>query len=144
MKKNWVKLAASSLLLLSSLVLMAGCASSAPVVEQQQVTDLSAQEAYTLIQERMDDASFLILDVRTPAEYEEGHLAGAVNYNVRDEAFRENLEMLDRDDSYLVYCRTGGRSQVAVDTMVELEFQRVYHMTGGITEWSDQSLPVVK
>src|SRR5665811_718827 len=99
MKRRWGKAAVSSLLLTFGLLLAVGCA-AAPVVEQQQVTDFSASEAHALIQQNGDNPDFVILDVRRPDEYAEGHIEGAVNLNYQDESFRDNLGDLDLDDTY--------------------------------------------
>lgn len=144
MKKWWVVALIFSLLIAGT-VLTGGCASVNPVAESQTiVVDVSAGEAHTLIQENQGDASFVILDVRTPEEYDEGHIEGAVNLNFYDDDYREQLENLDRDDTYLLFCRSGNRSGQTLDIMEELEFMTIYHMTGGMNEWNGEGLPVVR
>ncbi|MEI4271184.1 rhodanese-like domain-containing protein [Klenkia sp. LSe6-5] len=66
-----------------------------------------------------------VVDVRTPEEYAEGHLAGAVNVDVSAEDFAARISELDPAGTYVVYCRSGARSAAAADRMVELGFTDV-------------------
>ncbi len=84
-----------------------------------------------------------ILDVRTPAEFAEGHLPGAVNMNVEDPAFPQQVAALDPAGSYAVYCRSGNRSAVAVDYLLGQGFDSSYHLGGGIQEWEGAGGEVV-
>lgn len=143
-------------LVLTCITLLTGCSStetntepktaaiSATAIQTTIVTNVSAQEAYTLIQEKSDDPNFKILDVRTPDEYTSGHVEGAVNIDYNSDDFKEKLATLDRSGEYLVYCRSGNRSSGAVKVMEELEFTMIYHMTGGIIEWSAEALPFAR
>jgi rhodanese-related sulfurtransferase len=82
------------------------------------------------------------LDVRTPGEFAEGHIKGAVNLDVQSPTFEKGLRKLDRKRSYLVYCRTGNRSRRATLAMEELGFRSIFHMTEGIVKWKQQNLPL--
>ncbi len=104
---------------------------------------ISPQEAYELIQSHQDDPDFMIIDVRTPGEYEEGHMEDAVNINYYSDTFRDQLDQLDKDKIYLIYCRSGSRSGAAFEIMKELEFMEVYNLQGGITQWINEGFPVV-
>jgi rhodanese-related sulfurtransferase len=108
------------------------------------VKEVASQEAFKLIQGNQGKPDFIILDVRTPEEFAEGHIAGALNISTRQLTFNEEIKKLNRNYTYLVYCRTGSRSIEAVNTMGELGFKRIYHMVNGITEWTAAGLPVVK
>jgi rhodanese-related sulfurtransferase len=109
-----------------------------------QVPNITSQQAFNLIQENQKKSDFVILDVRTAAEFTEGHIANSVNIDVNLPAFRENVNKLKKSDTYLVYCRTGNRSQTALRIMVESGFTRLYHLEKGITEWTGAGLPVVR
>ena len=87
---------------------------------------------------------FVILDVRTPAEYGDGRIAGAYMIDYRSPGFKEDVGKLDRGRTYLVYCRVGNRSGSAVKLMNEMAFRRIYHLEGGITRWKDEGLPTAK
>lgn len=100
-----------------------------------QATDVSVEQARKLIRERDGKAGFVVLDVRTPAEFAGGHLPGAVNLDIQARDFLTRLEGLDRGKSYLVYCRSGNRSAKAVQAMEQMEFPRVHHMREGMIGW---------
>ncbi len=84
----------------------------------------------------------MIIDVRTPDEYEASHIADAVNIDLSSRAFLETIEKFDRTGTYLVCCRRGGRAARAVRMMRELGFTTVYNLSGGIDNWKIQGLPV--
>ena len=65
-------------------------------------------------------ADTMLIDVRTPAEFDEGHLDGAVNVPVEHASFMAQIALLDPDVQYLVYCRSGRRADVAIDAMATL------------------------
>jgi rhodanese-related sulfurtransferase len=121
----------------------AGETSSSPPA-QSIIKDVSPVQASALIQKNQGNAGFVILDVRTPQEYADGHLSGAINVDYSASDFRDAINHLDKSKTYLVYCRTGVRSAAASQIMAELGFKDIYNMTGGITDWQAQGLPVVK
>jgi len=106
------------------------------------VTNVTVGKAQKLIKERAGSAEFVILDVRTPGEFAEEHIAGAVNLDVQSPGFEKGLRALDRKRSYLVYCRTGNRSRRATLAMDALGFRSIFHMTEGIVKWKQQNLPL--
>jgi len=108
------------------------------------VTNLTVGKAQKLITERAGKADFVILDVRTPDEFAEGHIDGAVNLDVQSPDFEKGLRKLDRTKSYLVYCRTGNRSRRATLTMDALGFRSIFHMTEGIVKWKQQTRPLTR
>jgi len=107
---------------------------------------ITAEEAHQLIQSHAGDDGFVILDVRTPAEFNAGHLsangARVLNIDVSSPGFTERLGQLDREDRYLVYCRTGNRSQAAVERMEDMGFGWIYHMDRGVVAWQAAGLPL--
>ena len=106
------------------------------------VTDVTVRRAQKLIKEHAGKTDFVILDVRTPGEFAEGHLDGAVNLDVQSPTFEKRLRALDRTRSYLVYCRTGNRSRRATIAMQARGFRSIFHMTEGIVKWKQQDLPL--
>lgn len=76
-----------------------------------------------------------ILDVRTPAEYSESYIQGAVNIDFLDSSFKDRVEKLSRDTEYLIYCRSGNRSAKAIDMMKALGFSRLKNL-GSLQEAS--------
>ena len=78
-----------------------------------------------------------LIDVRTPEEFEEGHIDGSVVFDVKADNFAERIDSLDKNETYLIYCRSGSRSQRAIDKMTELGFMDLYMLNGGYLDWSE-------
>lgn len=76
-----------------------------------------------------------IIDVRTPEEFEAGHLPGAINIDYYDPAFSQKLAQLDPRGEYAIYCRSGNRSSDTLGIMRELGFHDVRDLSGGIRSW---------
>ena len=131
-----------SALLAIGLVVAGGCAGTeAPA---QIIEDTTPQEAFTLMQENQNNPDFVIIDVRTPNEFAEGHIANAVNIDYYSETFRDDVNKLDKDKTYLIYCQSGNRSGSALSIMGELNFSEVNNMSGGISQWKAEGLPTVQ
>ena len=81
------------------------------------------------------DPTIVILDVRTPQEFAEGHLANAINIDFQSGNFEEEISKLDKSKTYAVYCRSGNRSGQAVKVMSETGFTNIYDMDGGVIDW---------
>ncbi len=87
--------------------------------------------------------SVQLVDVRTPQEYAEGHIDGALNINVQSDDFKELAQIeLSKDSTVLVYCRSGRRSLDAAEILTSLGYN-VVNLKGGIIEWKEDGLPVV-
>lgn len=92
----------------------------------------------------VDAHTAVIIDVRRPDEFADSHLGGAVNIDVEDAAFADKIKSLDKDKSYLVYCRSGRRRLNAANQMASAGFKEVVNLEGGITGWIDNGYPVTK
>jgi len=112
--------------------------------QDQNITALSPKEASKLIETRTGDSDFIILDIRTPGEYQSGHLKDAAMIDYYSKSFVDEIGRLDRKKSYLVYCRSGNRSARSMDLFKKLEFQKIYHLSSGINGWKSEGLPLVK
>ena len=78
----------------------------------------------------------VVLDVRTPEEYDEGFIANAINLNIYDsQFFIDEINKLNKKDFIHVYCRSGSRSFQACEIMKQFGFENVYNLEGGIIEW---------
>ena len=105
---------------------------------------LSPAEAQETIGNRAGDPGFVLLDVRTPEEYREERIKGAVLVDYLSPSFRSEVAKLARGKSYLVYCSTGHRSNGAVNVMRDLGFTDVTDLAGGITKWKEAGLPTAR
>ncbi|MFC1862257.1 rhodanese-like domain-containing protein [Chloroflexota bacterium] len=140
MRLKNLMLLALSVSMVIGVVFMGGCAPT----QTQMIEDVSAQEAFALIQNNSNDPDFIIVDVRTPQEFAEGHVEKANNLDFNSETFRDDVNRLDKDKTYLIYCHSGNRSRNALNVMRELDFTKIYHMAGGIIEWTQEGLPTMK
>jgi len=94
--------------------------------QNQIIKNISPEEAYKLILENKDNPDFVIIDVRTPEEFSDEHLKKAINLNYYSDTFQKDLHKLDKNKTYLIYCRTGGRSGNTLNIMQELDFRVIY------------------
>lgn len=119
---------------MAAAVSLAGCAgnSGGPAGEStaQAYHKIDAAEA----KEMMDGEIMTVVDVRTPEEYAEGHVPGAINIPNEDIGDEEPELLPDKDAVVLVYCRSGRRSKEAADKLVEMDYRNVYDF-GGIMDW---------
>lgn len=122
--------------LVASAITIAGCSSSTSEMIET-VSPAAAAEAIDA------NAEAIVLDIRTPDEFEQGIIEGAVNIDFYEPDFAEQLEGLDRNADYVVYCRSGNRSGQAMPTFKELGFTSVIEIDGGIANWYQEGLPVL-
>ena len=104
---------------------------------------LTAAEARELMDAHARDPHFVVLDVRTPEEFEGGHLTNALNIDIKAADFAERVGKLDRSDLFLVYCRGGVRSFRAMGILKSKGFRRVHDLVGGILKWQEANLPLI-
>jgi rhodanese-related sulfurtransferase len=147
-------LAASAALLVTATIGLAGCSSDSAA----DATGASSQGPGATVTvpdspERVDAVRFAevvsapgaqIIDVRTPEEFAEGHLEGAVNMNVQGADFAAQISSLDPAGLYAVYCRSGNRSQAAVAAMADGGLSGIFELETGIVGWQEAGLPVVQ
>lgn len=112
--------------------------------QTQIIENITPEETYILIQGNEDNLNFVILDVRTPEEFLGEHIENAVNLDYYSDTFRNDLDKLDKNKTYLIYCRSGSRSEKALNIMKELDFKEVYNMSGGIIKWKSEGLTTTK
>jgi len=92
-------------------------------------------EAYEAKLDALEDVQ--LLDVRTPREYEGGHIEGAVNINYFDDDFLQQTEQrFEKNQPVLLYCRSGNRSAKATEKMKAAGFKEIYDLEGGYKKWS--------
>jgi phage shock protein E len=120
---------------------LAGCSDSTEVSVSSGPTASSAPDAGSSL-EPADFAAALkrpgttLLDVRTPAEFADGHLEGAVNIDVESADFPAQAAQLDPGATYAVYCHSGNRSKTAMNFLAGQGFTSMFDLAGGITAWT--------
>ena len=95
------------------------------------VVSITAEEAKAKLD---SDDSVILVDVRTPEEYREGHIPGAILLPVSDIEAKAESELQDKSETYIVYCRSGSRSAAAASQLVEMGYENIYDL-GGINDW---------
>ncbi|WP_165973512.1 rhodanese-like domain-containing protein [Luteibacter rhizovicinus] len=98
--------------------------------------------AFADLQQR--HAAPLLLDVRTPAEYGDGHIAGALNVPVDEVAARHGVLGVPRDREVVVYCKSGKRAARARDTLQSLGYTNVHLLEGSVDAWRADGRPLVR
>ncbi len=117
---------------LFAIILIAGSCSPASeyVVEPNRFSELMTQD------------SVLIVDVRTPGEYQAGRIEGAINIDFFDKDFTSKLEKLSKENKLLLYCKSGPRSGKAAKILAASGFGPIYDLKGGMIAWYAANMPV--
>jgi rhodanese-related sulfurtransferase len=143
------KLIIIALLLLIIPVIYGGCdyitgaALNAPITPTPTINNLTPEQAHIFYMASSFRIKFL--DVRTWYEYEAGHIADAINYDITAPGFEYNINQLPREEVYIVYCVTGVRSAAASKIMIESGFLHVYNIySGGFNDLVAQGFLVEK
>jgi rhodanese-related sulfurtransferase len=123
-----------ALLVIQSLVLL-DCKNYLNEDIETTIHNVTPAEANQLIQDNRNNKNFKIVDIRTPAEFGQGHIPKAVNIDFYSSDFKSQLEKLPRNHTYLVYCQSGNRSASSMDTFRDLKFKIIYQLLGGISRW---------
>ncbi len=84
---------------------------------------------------KMKGPNMVVLDVRTPAEIAKGKIEGAIEIDIRSNDFQEKIQKLDKEKTYLVYCRSGRRSVKACGVLEKNGFTNLYNLKGGFNVW---------
>src|SRR2546423_1149457 len=103
--------------------------------------NISIDEAARLLK---SDTNIVVLDVRTPREFEAGHIKGATNINFNDRDFARRVEALDKNKTYIIHCAAGGRSGKACQQIKTMDFKNMLHMNDGFNAWKEAGKPVEK
>jgi phage shock protein E len=103
--------------------------------------NVTINDAEKLIKE---DPKVVVLDVRTPAEFKAGHIAGAKNIDFNGNDFDKQVAALDKSKTYIVHCAAGGRSAQACKIIEQVKLPSVFHMSEGFKAWEKAGKPVEK
>ncbi len=112
--------------------------------DNARIIAVTAKGAAELIEKHKGDNDFAILDIRTPGEFQSGHLAKSILIDFYSKNFADQLSRLDKEKTFLIYCRSGNRSTKSLELFKKLKFQKVYHMASGIRVWKNEGFSVVK
>lgn len=104
------------------------------------VKDVTPDEAEKLIKEK----KAVVLDIRTPDEFAEGHIEGAINVDFLSDKFSEQLAKLDKGTPVIVHCGSGGRSTRSLPKIEDQKFLQIYHLNKGFKAWLEAGKPVKK
>ncbi len=141
-----------------SVVLLAGCgnnkaenfgnnnvatqsqsSNSKAITSTLKTTDKTKNGVYLIspaeFKEKMESGEYVLVDIRTPEEYQAGHIKGAINIDFYAPDFKEQVSKLDKNKKYLYYCRSGHRSGQAEVLAKAFDFPEVYELDGGINAW---------
>ncbi len=137
------------LFIVFSFIIILSVIGCAPVVKKtisgsRKIQTIEAEKAFDIVMSNRNNPDFIIIDVRTPAEYSEEHLAGAINIDYSSPQFEKDISSLDRSKIYLLYCKSSRRSENAIKLFREMGFLEAYHIFGGLNEWARKGYPVVK
>ena len=107
------------------------CQSNSQQSSTKKIVDLTP----TVFKEAITRENTVILDVRTPKEVSQGVIPGAKVINFYDDNFKTALGKLDKNKTYLVYCKSGGRSGKACKALEDVGITNYHNLDGGITAW---------
>ena len=124
--------------ILMALLLLSGCAAQAQ--KEQSYRQINMDEAIAMMEAESD---YIILDVRTPEEFSEKHIPGAINIANETIGSEEIPELPDKDQLILVYCRSGNRSKQASEKLVALGYTNIIEF-GGINDWPGEVVSVTE
>ena len=105
---------------------------------------ISLRHFKALLDRHQGAPDVVLLDVRTPKEFKDGHIQGALLLDYYSSDYVERLKALDREKTYLIYCRSGNRSGKSLAIFEKLGFRRAYHMDAGVIGWSRENYPLVR
>lgn len=88
-----------------------------------------------LLQKQASAQNIIVVDVRGSAEYKSGHVPGAIN--IPEARLKKKLDKLQDADGVVLYCLNGKRTRKAEQTLLEKQFEHVYHLEGGLMAWRE-------
>ena len=103
-------------------------------VRETKIENIKAMEAAKLLKE---NPNMMVLDIRTSSEFSSGHIPASINIDYKAENFEWELKKLDLSKPYLMHCRSGRRSSLALDTFRKLGFSHIIHIADGILGWEE-------
>lgn len=125
-------------------LLFSSCSSSTAQQESVIADKIDAVAAKTMIEDNSGNPCFVILDTRSVKEYEGDHLRNSIFINFSAPDLKEQILKLDKNNIYLIYCHSGGRSGIIQNFMEKNGFKETYNLKGGIVSWRSEGFETVK
>ena len=119
------------IILLLAVMMLTACGQDKENNQGAVFVNITAEEAKQIMD---TEAGYIILDVRTQEEYDEGHIPGAIQISHEEIEARAEQVLTDKDQLILVYCRSGRRSKIAAEALAELGYTNIREF-GGIIDW---------
>ena len=119
------------IILLLAVMMLTACGQDTENDQGAVYVNITAEEAKQIMD---SEEGYIILDVRTQEEYDEGHIPGAIVISHEEIAEKAEEVLKDKDQLILVYCRSGRRSKIAAEALVELGYTNIKEF-GGIIDW---------
>ena len=120
-----------SFIFLLAVMLLTACGQASENDQEAVYVNITAEEAKAIMD---SEEGYIILDVRTQEEYDQGHIPGAIVISHEEIAEKAEEVLTDKDQLILVYCRSGRRSKIAAEALVELGYTNIREF-GGIIDW---------
>jgi len=108
---------------------------------ENHISDGGRLDASTFQTKIETEKKYILVDVRSPEEFASNHIKGAVNININSSEFEEKIKLIDKSNTILVYCKSGGRSSKAYNTMQNFGYN-VYELRGGLLKWQSAGYPI--
>ena len=123
-------------LILLAVMMLTACGQDKKNDQGAVYVNITAEEAKQIMD---SEEGYIILDVRTQEEYDQGHIPGAIVISHEEIAEKAEEVLTDKDQLILVYCRSGRRSKIAAEALVELGYTNIREF-GGIIDWPGETV----
>ncbi|MDM1072939.1 rhodanese-like domain-containing protein [Empedobacter brevis] len=122
--------------LLTGLLFLSSCANQSPNIEGKQAKQEEILSTLDNASEvNLKNKKNILLDVRTPEEFAEGHVPGAINIDVKNSSFEKEIQKLDPKKNYYIYCKSGVRAKLATEKMQEKGFKNAKNFKDGMSTY---------
>ncbi len=115
-----------------------------PLQGDQIVKELASNESFEMLTKNIDNPDFSVIDLRSKNEFKKERIFNAFVINFHTKSFKEEILSLDKNKTYLIYCKTGRYAKITSEIMKENGFLRVYNIQGGIDLWKKLGYSIIK